>query len=468
MKLYNTLSRKKEPFTSLEEGLVKMYTCGHTVYGQPHIGNWLPYIYWDILARTLRANGYKVQHTQNITDVGHLTDDGDHGEDKMEKGARKHGKTAWDVAKQYTEITIHEAEELLALERPTHLVPATSLIAEQIAFVESLERAGHTYIIEGDGIYFDTSTIKDYGKLARLDIEGLRAGARVEATGKRNSTDFAVWKFSPKDTKRDMEWDSPWGLGFPGWHLECSVIARQTLGDTIDIHCGGIDHIPVHHSNEIAQTEAVTKQPFSTFWIHNNHIKLNGTKISKSLGNCITLQDCIDKGYSAMAYKLAVLSKHYRTEGNFSWDTIEAAQNRLHHWENLAALRWQTPRKVDDSTDDTIDCTPSHAAAYAALQDDIDTPNALVAYESIHKQLSEARNHDALLQHFTDIEQKLGIKVLSTTPDISEEQRAYIKERETARANKDWGRADELRDLLVESGIYIKDDPKGTIWQPNP
>ena len=254
VKLYNTLTRQKDTLKPLDGKTVKIYTCGLTVYSQPHIGNWVGYVYWDILIRLLRYEGLDVVRTQNITDVGHLTSDDDSGEDKMEKGAKTEGKTAWNVAEKYIAIATHEAYDVLQLIKPDHLARATDYIKQQIDFARQLEAKGFTYIIEGDGLYFDTSKLNDYGKLARLDIDGLEAGARVSVEGKRNITDFAIWKFSPKDSQRDMEWESPWGVGFPGWHLECSVIARETLGDQIDIHTGGIDHIPVHHTNEIAQT----------------------------------------------------------------------------------------------------------------------------------------------------------------------------------------------------------------------
>src|ERR1700741_1715224 len=295
MKLHNTLSRTIDDIQPLEGNKIKLYTCGLTVYSQPHIGNWVAYIYWDVLVRTLKDAGYDVTHVQNITDVGHLTSDEDAGEDKMLKGALTEGLTAWQVAEKYIAIADNEAYNKLGLLRPDHMPRATEYIPQQIAFVEELEKKGFTYVI-ADGVYFDTSKLNNYGELARLDIKGLQFGARVANTGKKNPTDFAVWKFSDPSEKRDMEWESPWGKGFPGWHLECSVMARELLGDQIDIHTGGIDHIPVHHTNEIAQTEAVTGRQFSKYWVHANHIKVNGEKMSKSLGNIYTLQDILDKG----------------------------------------------------------------------------------------------------------------------------------------------------------------------------
>jgi cysteinyl-tRNA synthetase len=465
MKLYNTLTRKKEEFKPLEDGKVKLYACGLTVYSQPHIGNWVAYIYWDTLVRTLSASGYEVEHVQNITDVGHLTSDEDAGEDKMLKSALKEGVTAWQVAEKYIKIAEHEAYDLLKLTRPTHMPRATDYIDQQIKFVEALESKGFTYQIE-DGIYFDTSKLKDYGKLARLDIEGLKFGARVEDIGKKNPTDFAVWKFSNMSEKRDMEWDSPWGVGFPGWHLECSVMARELLGDQIDIHTGGIDHIPVHHTNEIAQTEAITGEQFSQFWIHANHIKVDGTKMSKSLGNIYTLQDILDKGYDLEAFKLLVLSKHYSTEGNFTWENLEAAQNRLKELRAWADLRHQpSADKMPEELDLLFKTTREDMLA--AAQDNLDIPGALLALGRLIDYMSniaipgvEGKYTDGTLKFVSDL---LGLE-LANRPDITDAQKLIIKDREMARETKDWQKSDELRDRLKEQGIELKDTDHGPIW----
>ena len=472
MKLYNTLTRKKDTFKPLGD-TVKIYTCGLTVYSQPHIGNWTGYIYWDILIRLLRYEGYAVERTQNITDVGHLTSDDDAGEDKMEKGARVEGKTAWDVAKKYSEIASHEAYDVLRLIHPEHLAPATQYIEQQIAFARELERKGFTYIIEGDGVYFDTSKLDDYGKLARLDIEGLEAGARVSVEGKRNITDFAIWKFSPADTKRDMEWDSPWGKGFPGWHLECSVIARETLGDQIDIHTGGVDHIPVHHTNEIAQTESVTGKQFAAFWLHNNHIKVDGRKMGKSLGNIYTLSDILSRGFSAMDFKLAVIERHYRTEGNFTWDTLAAAHNRLHNWRNYAAMRHQihdTLHQDEDKTSENyVQFYAGKQALVEALEDDLDTPRALAIIDQEFSKLDNTpidRIHRASFVALLEtIDEILGLYVLESTPDISDDAKQLLIERRRLRDSKDWGGSDRLRDELAALRITVKDTPSGTVWQ---
>lgn len=472
VKLHNTLTGTVDELQPLESGKVKLYTCGVTVYSQPHVGNWLGYIYWDVLVRALKAGGYEVERTQNITDVGHLVSDDDSGEDKMEKGARAEGVTAWDVAKKYSGIAEHEAYDLLGLLRPDHLIAATSCIDKQIEFAKTLDEKGYLYRTD-DGMYFDTSKLSDYGKLARLDIAGLEAGARVDMAGKKNPTDFAVWKFSPKNAQRDMEWESPWGVGFPGWHLECSVIARETLGDQIDIHTGGIDHIPVHHTNEIAQTESVTGKSFSTFWVHNNFLKIDGTKISKSLGNIYTLQDIVGKGFSLDAFKLVALSKHYRTEGNFTWEILEAAQNRLNHWREVAALRWQ----LDDSFEQTQPGSEKMALGLAkslrtqlieALSSDLDTPKALAAIDAaldaIQSQPIERLHPAAIAAVFASIDELLGLRIITSTPDVHSEIKTMLRERAATRTEKNWAKSDELRDLLATKNIGVRDTASGSFW----
>jgi cysteinyl-tRNA synthetase len=408
----------------------------------------------------MRASGLAVEHTQNITDVGHLTSDDDNGEDKMEKGARAEGVTAWDVAAKYIAVADKEAG-LLGLTPPTHLIRATDMIDQQIAFAKVLDDKGYLYRIEGDGMYFDTAKLPEYGRLARLDIDGLEAGARVSVEGKRSITDFAVWKFSPQDTKRDMEWESPWGIGFPGWHLECSVIARETLADQIDIHAGGIDHIPVHHINEIAQTEAVTGKQFSQFWVHNNHLKVDGGKMAKSKGNIYTLEDILDRGYSLDAFKLFALGKHYRTEGNFTWENLDAATNRLKHWQEAMATRWQESALPNSDVD--INASDFDESILAALANDLNTPEALRLIDDIADKALAGAVCGACLDNIVQfVQDYLGVKI--GVPDINEDQTHLIKEREQARADKDWAKSDELRDTLVEQGIGLRDTPNGAIW----
>lgn len=465
MKLYNTLSRKTEELKPLEDKKIKLYTCGLTVYSQPHIGNWVAYIYWDILVRTLKASDYRVERVQNITDVGHLTSDEDAGEDKMLKSALKEGTTAWEVADKYIKIADHEGFNLLGLLKPEHMPRATEYTDQQIAFVQELEKKGYTYQI-ADGVYFDTSKLDNYGELARLDIKGLQFGKRVKDTGKKNPTDFAVWKFSNPSEKRDMEWDSPWGIGFPGWHLECSVMARELLGNQIDIHTGGVDHIPVHHTNEIAQTEAVTGKKFANIWVHANHMKVNGTKMSKSLGNIYTLQDIIDKGYELQAFKLLVLSKHYRTEGNFTWEILQAAQNRLNELRAWADLRHQPstekmPVELDELFRDTKD------SILKALQDDLNTPKALAVLGKLVNYMQnipipgvEGKYTEGTLEFLDTV---FGLD-LANRPDINDRQKELMKQRQKARDEKDFKKSDELRDQLKGQGIEVRDTDYGQIW----
>jgi cysteinyl-tRNA synthetase len=458
IKLFNTLSRKIEDFEPIQSKKVKVYTCGLTVYSHPHIGNWVAYIYSDILNRTLIAAGYDVDRIQNITDVGHLVSDSDDGEDKIQKGARLEGLNAWQVAEKYSKICEQESS-ILNLLKPK-LVPATSLIKEQIDFIIELEKKKLTYIIE-DGVYFDTSSLKNYGQLARLDIKNLKSGARVEDVGKKNVTDFALWKFSPKNEKRDMEWDSPWGKGFPGWHLECSVIARENLGDQIDIHTGGIDHIPVHHTNEIAQTESLTGKKFVNYWFHNNHMKISNEKLSKSLGNGIYLQDIIDRGFSLDAFKVLVLSSHYRTEGSFTWEILESSFNRLKNWQAAADLRWQQKSDTSRSTGMAKENLEQRILDY--LTNDLDTPAALASIDKYFKEV-EAYGEDLALLNYNlqVIYDLLGINLLK--PDISKEQKNLILGRQNAKNQNDFITADQIRSELLSTGIELQDKPEGTIW----
>ncbi len=462
LKLFNTMSQKKELFTPLNSDVVTLYVCGLTVYDDPHIGNWRAYITWDILLRTLRANGYNVEHVQNITDVGHLTDDEDSGEDKLQKAAEKERKTAWEIAEVYIQRT-EEGRQQLNIIKATHSPRATEYMNQQIEHIKKLEKNGFTYEIKNDGIYFDTSKLNDYGKLARLDVEGLRSGARVKNVGKRNTTDFALWKFTPKGVKRDMEWESPWGTGFPGWHLECSVMAGDLLGEQIDIHTGGIDHIPVHHTNEIAQTESVTGKTFVNYWLHNKHMMVNSAKMSKSLGNVYTLADLIDRKYDLRAFRLLVLTSHYRTESNFTWKLMNASQSRLKRWQAMSDLRWQTS---DDTPSMNQVFSRSIKEASEALNDDLDTPRALRALEesfnTLEKQGLAAKDLKSFRALLDFIDDRLGVDLLLS--DISKETKTMISKRETARAKSDFSKSDELRDKLLAIGIRLNDTQQGTTW----
>jgi cysteinyl-tRNA synthetase len=480
LKIHNTPDKKIETFTPINDGKVTLYTCGPTVYNFLHVGNWAAYIYWDTLVRTLIADGYDVERVMNITDVGHLVSDADDGEDKLEKGARREGKTAWEVAEFYAEDFMSGMEKL-GMIMPEHVVKATDFITQQLDLIRILKEKGYTYQIS-DGIYFDTSKFPTYAKFAGLDLAAQKAGARVEFNPeKRNASDFALWKFSGNE-KRDMEWDTPKDLlesadvnkGFPGWHLECSAMAMSILGPTIDIHTGGIDHIPVHHTNEIAQSEAASGQPFAHFWLHNNHLKVNGTKISKSLGNGYTLQDLAERGFSPLDYRMFILQGQYRNEGNFTFENLQAAKNRLLHWRNVAALRHQTHDTLTSDGDKAIDdksisLLAASGAVREALNNDLNTPEALRIVDDSFSKL-DGKSLDNIHQHGLDqlihtVDELLGLQLDATTPDIDDSTKQLIIERERARDNKDWEASDRLRDELATSGIIVRDTKSGSIWE---
>ena len=462
MKLYNTLNRTVDDIQPLSEPRVTIYTCGPTVYDYPHVGNWFTFVRYDLLVRSLKLAGYQPVWVMNITDVGHLTSDADEGEDKLEKGARREGKTAWDVAKFYGDYFV-DGLKRLNFTAPNYLPKATEHINEQIELIQKLEEKGFTYVID-DGVYYDTAKFPRYADFAQLDLDEQQAGKRVEFNEqKRNPTDFALWKFSPKNEQRDMEWESPWGKGFPGWHLECSAMSMKYLGETIDIHAGGIDHQPVHHTNEIAQTEAITGKPLANTWMHTNHISVEGEKISKSLGNGITLEQIEEKHISLMSLRLHILESHYRSQSKFSWESLQSAQRRLRNYEAMADLRWQLK---DVSKDKTTDYTTYEQTIVAALLSDLDTPKALATLSAAEASsvtpISEA-NEDEFVEFLETVDDALGLKLLNSH-DIEDEQKQLITERETARDAKDWQKSDDIRVELVKQGLGLRDTEYGTIW----
>lgn len=482
LKLHNTLTGRLDEFVPQTEGKALVYTCGPTVYDYPHIGNWVAYIYWDILVRTLIANNYEVDRAMNITDVGHLVSDGDEGQDKLEKGARRENKTAWDIAEFYTNDFITSIKRLNII-MPQHIAKATDYIDEQLNLARELKHKGYTYQIS-DGIYYDTSKFLTYADFAHLDLDELQAGARVEYnTEKRNHSDFALWKFTPKDEKRDMQWDTPLDLlddntttikGFPGWHLECSAMAMSILGQTIDIHTGGIDHIPVHHTNEIAQSEAVSGVRFSNYWLHNNHLKVNGTKISKSIGKGYTLNDLEEKGFSMQDFRMFVLQGNYKSEGNFTFDNLTAAKNRLNNWKNVAAIRHQihntiesNKEKMDDPKTVLLYATPQ--AIVEAVSNDLNTPEALRIIDEAFTKVTSAHleyiHRPSLVKLLETIDSLLGLKLIDSSPDISDETKNTIIERRRARDEKDWAKSDKLRDKLLKQNISVRDSDRETIWE---
>ena len=463
LKFYNTPNRELEEFHPINPKNVKIYTCGPTVYASPHIGNWVAFIYWDILVRTLRLNGYNVTRTMNITDVGHLVSDEDDGEDKLEKGARREGKTAWEVAEFYTAEFLNGMREL-NLVKPENLSKATNFIPEQIKIIEELSKKGFTYETS-DGIYFDTAKFPRYANFAHLDLDNLKAGARINFNpGKRNLSDFALWKWSPEGQKRDMEWEFRGRMGFPGWHLECSAIAINTLGETIDIHTGGIDHIPVHHTDEIAQSETFTGKTFSNYWLHCNHMKSEGQKISKSLGNGFNLEELKARGFSPIDFKMFVLQSQYQTESNFNFESLQAAKNRLKNWQNIANMRWQIKGSEGE--------IPSLAAKNAILEEineNLDTPKALSKIDEVFSEIIKANpeklNCQNLIELLEFIDDLLGLNLLGSTPDIPDEIKQKIIERNAARAEKDWAKSDKIRDELLSKNIVLRDTPKKSFWE---
>lgn len=445
LKLYNTATRKIEDFRPLG-GEVKVYTCGPTVYNFPHIGNYAAYTYWDLLVRTLKANDYKIKRVLNVTDVGHLVSDGDEGEDKLEKGAAREGKSVYEVADFYTNIYMENYAKMEFL--PADVVArATDYVKEDMRAVDEMTAHGYTYETT-DGVYFDTSKFPGYADFARLDLAGLQAGARVGFNDeKRNVSDFAVWKFIQPGEKHAMRWDYLGRPGYPGWHLECSTIIHETLGEPIDIHTGGIDHIPVHHSNEIAQTYAMTGKELARYWLHCDFITVNGQKISKSLGNTYTLDDLAERGYSAMDYKTWLLSGHYQGTRNFTFESLEAAKNRRNNWRARIALCYQTSEEQDAEI--------NFSKILAAVNNNLNSAEAFALIDNLELSLVDWQKIDELF----------GLRLIADTPDISEEQYALIKKRDAARAAKDFAKSDEIRDELLAQGIVIKDTPSGGVWE---
>ena len=449
IQLYDTYERKKRLFVPLEIGKIKMYTCGPTVYDYPHIGNLRAYIFADTLRRVFEFNDYKVRQVMNITDVGHLTSDADAGDDKMELNAIKQKRSAWELADFYADIFKQNFKDL-NIQQPNIWCKATDHIAEQITLIKRLEDAGYIYLTS-DGVYFDTSKVKNYGYLARLNLKGNRAGARVKLSDeKRNPTDFALWKFSPKDQKRQMEWDSPWGVGFPGWHIECSAMAMKYLGETIDVHTGGIDHIPVHHTNEIAQSETATGKQFARYWMHVAFLTVDGGKMSKSLGNFFTIQDIVDKGYDPLSFRYLLLTAKYSAGLNFTWNSLSGAQKAL------SSLR----ERIAEWEDANVDPDESLLAEFKGyVNDDLNTPQAIaLVWKIVGLPISPAIKRAT----FFEFDKVLGLGLTNVKEDdIPEEIKILIAKREALRKNKKWEEADKIRIELESQGYKIKDTKEG-------
>jgi len=446
LKLYNTLTRKKEEFIP-KEGEVKMYSCGPTVYDYVHIGNLRAFVSEDILYRALKYKGYDVNYIMNVTDVGHLTDDADQGEDKMKKGARREGKTAAEIAKFYTKAFKKDTRNLNILS-PDKWPIATEHIQEMIELVKKLQEKGFTYRTS-DGIYFDTTKLDDYGKLAQLNKQELKPGARVEMKEKKNKHDFALWKFSPEVEERQMEWEAFGEKGFPGWHIECSAMSMEYLGDQFDIHSGGVDHIPVHHTNEIAQSEAATgEKPWVKFWLHVEFLQVKDEKMSKSKGNFITLKDIKNEGIDPLSFRYFLLQSHYRKELNFTWEALTAAEKGL--------------KKIRRKTNNLPSSQPGDPKLeeefIQAINDDLNTSKALSV---LWQGFEEERINKDLISKFDKI---LGLDLLELKEqqvEIPKEVQALLEMRAEAREAENWDRSDKLRAKIRAKGFEVRDTDKG-------
>jgi len=457
--LFNTMSLKKEVFKPIIEGEAGIYTCGPTVYNFAHLGNLRTFLFHDFLVRTLAYNGYKIKRVMNITDVGHLSGDMDMGEDKMEKGSTREGRSAWDVASYYTDA-FKEDMEVLNMITPDIYCRATDNITEQISLVKTLEEKGYTYKIS-DGIYFDTSKFPEYNRLSHLPLEELKEGARVERNPeKKNPTDFALWKFSPVDVKRQMEWDSPWGVGFPGWHLECSAMSMKFLGSQRDIHCGGIDHINIHHTNEIAQSEAATGETYFNYWLHGAFLNIaGGKKMAKSENNYLTVDNAlIKKGINPLAYRFATLQVHYRKPMEYSENNLRQAEQGLNSlYRQITALG----SEIGESG------RGAKAEFMQAINDDLNMPQALAV---LFKILKSEMPLSAKLASALDFDRVLGLDLASAISrdnnsgeriELPEDIKSLLAARQKARVEKNWERADALRQELSERGYIVTDGPEG-------
>lgn len=462
MKLYNTLTRQKEEFMPIEEGKASIYSCGPTVYQYAHIGNLRTYIFMDILRRALKYNGFELKHVMNITDVGHLVADADEGEDKMMKTARETKKSPWEVAEYYTGFFMKDIQAL-NIGRPEIICKATDHIKEMIGFVEGLVEKGYAYETS-DGIYFDIMKFKGYGKLSGLDLEGQIAGARVDVNEeKRHPADFALWKKASKE--HIMQWPSPWGMGYPGWHIECSAMSRKYLGDEFDIHTGGVDHIPVHHENEIAQSEALLEKPTVHYWLHGEFLLVDNGKMSKSLGNTYTVADLEKNGYSPLAYRYMCLNANYRSKLNFTWDGIKAAQVSL---DRLLEGVLSHKNAGEQAEVDAGLIAAFEKDFEEAVNDDLNIPRALgVVWNIARYGTKSVKLYNLLLK----MDEVLGLdfakaidKHVAEAPSLDPEIEGLVNQRQQARKDKNWKLADEIRGRLNEMGIQLEDTPQGVKW----
>lgn len=468
MKLYNTLSRSIEDFKPIDESLVRMYTCGPTVYNYAHLGNLRMYIHEDILEKTLRYIGYPVKRVMNITDVGHLESDADDGEDKMLKGAKRENKTVWEIAQHYTDAFFRDIEKL-NIKKADIVAKATDYINEYIEFIKGLEQKGYTYMANGN-VYFDITKVEDYTKLSGMDLEQLRTASREEVSvdvHKKNPQDFVLWFTKSKFENQAMKWDSPWGVGYPGWHIECSVISLKNLGEQMDIHCGGVDHIPVHHTNEIAQTESYTGKPWVKYWWHGEFLIDQDGKMSKSSGEFLTLSLLEKKGFNPLSYRYFVLNSHYRKQLAFSFDSLASAENAY------MKLKSRIKNIKDNAVISEVELTASALKFKEefknCLEDDLNTANAITVLFNLLK-ADEVANSEKI-KLIEDFEQVLSLDLLKEeeVKEVHDEMAEYIEEmiqkRQEAKKNKNYQLADAIRAELLEKGIMLEDTRQGVNWK---
>ena len=464
MKVYNTLTRKKEDLKPIKEGEIGIYSCGPTVYDYAHIGNLRTYIFMELLSKTLRKNGYSLKHVMNITDVGHLVSDEDEGEDKMQKAANREKKSPYDIAEYYTRVFLDDLKKL-NIKQPDIIAKATEHIPEMIDYVKQIMENGYAYETS-TGVYFDVNKLPSYGMLSRKKIEGDKAGARIEVDNeKKNPYDFAIWKKAPEN--HIMQWESPWGMSFPGWHLECSAMSKKYLGEQFDIHTGGVDHIPIHHENEIAQSMGYSGKVPANYWMHGEFLKVDDGKMSKSLGNIYTISELERRGFDALDYRYFCLNAHYRSILNFTFKGLESAHTGLERLRISVKEHANSKESVEQK-----EIEQYREKFLEALNDDLDTAKALSIMWEIARKEKKSKDYAELLSEMDEI---MGIDIsiekikereqreeekLKETLDI--EIKNLIAEREVARAKKDWDKSDEIRQKLEEKGIRVKDTKEGT------
>lgn len=466
LRLYNTMSRSLEEFIPITAKEVGMYSCGPTVYNYAHIGNLRTFLFEDLLKRVLIASGFEVNHVMNITDVGHLSGDGDDGEDKLERAAREKKKSAWEIADYYTEAFLKDFDDLKMI-RPDTICKATDHIQEMIDLILRLEEKGHTYQ-SGGNVYFSIDTIDDYGKLARLDLDQLQTAVREgveEDEHKRNPKDFVLWFTRSKFGEQEMMWPSPWGRGFPGWHIECSAMSMTYLGEQFDIHCGGIDAIPVHHTNEIAQSEAATGKKWVNYWLHGEFLLDETGRMSKSRGGFLTLSLLKEKGFDPMDYRYFTLGGHYRSQLRFNFDNLTSAQNaRTNIVKHIQGLLKEGAKAIELTGGKALEYKE---AFLSAVQHDLNTPKALSTLWAVVKSSDLTNDEQYSLMLYFNTMLGLGFDEIAKPKDVaaSDEALRLLSERNAAKAAKDWSRADHLRAELLEMGYVVKDLPSGSVLE---